>query len=223
MANVGTATPSRSARTPRFACPPRGYNGRRATILGGGARSPQPGLNGGTFLADRFVLALDQGTTSSRALVFDREARVRGARAGGIPADLPAAGLGRARPGRDLVVAIGRAARRARRRRASARATSPRSASPTSARRRCCGNARPASRSHNAIVWQDRRTAVDLRRASRSRDTPPRSPRRPVSSSTPTSPARSSSGCSITCPARATARARASSRSAPSTAGSSGS
>ena len=65
-------------------------------------------------MADRFVLALDQGTTSSRALVFDHE----GARArrcpGGIPPDLPAAGLGRARPGGDLVVAIGRAARRAR-------------------------------------------------------------------------------------------------------------
>ena len=44
-----------------------------------------------------FVLALDQGTTSSRAILFDRDGAVHARRAAGVPADLPAAGLGRAR------------------------------------------------------------------------------------------------------------------------------
>ena len=42
---------------------------------------------------------------------------------------------------------------------ASRRRTSPRSASPISAKPRWSGIARPGRRSHNAIVWQDRRTA----------------------------------------------------------------
>ena len=45
----------------------------------------------------RFILALDQGTTSSRAIVFRRDGRHRVRGAAGVPADLPVAGARRAR------------------------------------------------------------------------------------------------------------------------------
>ena len=95
-----------------------------------------------------FVLALDQGTTSSRAILFDRGGAVHARRASGVPADLSAARLGRARrrrkSGRRSRASLHEALAKARRRR---RATSPRSASPTSARRPWSGSARPGGRS----------------------------------------------------------------------------
>ena len=48
------------------------------------------------------VLALDQGTTSTRAIVFDASGGDRRGRAARARADLPARRLGRARPDRDL-------------------------------------------------------------------------------------------------------------------------
>ena len=54
---------------------------------------------------------------------------------------------------------IARRGRGARPRAGCGRATSPPSASPTSARRPSSGIARPGDPIHNAIVWQDRRTA----------------------------------------------------------------
>ena len=63
------------------------------------------------------------------------------------PADLPAAGMGRARRGGDLGARAGRDARRRRRRPGRARTTSPPSASRTSARRSSSGTRRRASRS----------------------------------------------------------------------------
>ena len=96
----------------------------------------------------RFVLALDQGTTSSRAIVFDRSGRVGRDGAAGVPADLSRSRARRARSRGDLVVAAADgAARRSRKRRHHAPPTSPRSASPTSARRRSSGRRPPASRS----------------------------------------------------------------------------
>ena len=92
-----------------------------------------------------YILALDQGTTSSRAIVFDHDGADRRRRAAGVPADLPAARLGRARPAGDLGDADRRRRRGARPRAACGRATSPPSASPTSARRPSSGTARPAS------------------------------------------------------------------------------
>ena len=50
------------------------------------------------------ILAIDQGTTSSRAIVFDERMAVVATAAGGVPAAFPAVGLGRARPGRPLVL-----------------------------------------------------------------------------------------------------------------------
>ena len=93
------------------------------------------------------VLAIDQGTTSSRAIVFDERHGDRRHGAGGVPAALPAVGLGRARSGRHLGSTRRRLPRRDRAGRPRAGRRSPRSASPTSARRRWSGTARPASRS----------------------------------------------------------------------------
>ena len=75
-------------------------------------------------------------------------ARSRRVGAAGVPADLPAAGLGRARPDGDLGDRSSASrARRSRRPGVDGRATSPPSASPTSARPPWSGTARPASRS----------------------------------------------------------------------------
>ena len=64
----------------------------------------------------QYVLALDQGTTSSRAIVFDRVGRVGRERPAGVPADLPGTRPRRARPRGDLVhAAADREARRSRR------------------------------------------------------------------------------------------------------------
>ena len=65
------------------------------------------------------------------------------------------------------------------------------------------GTARPASRSHNAIVWQDRRTAAMCDELERGGHEPLVRGARRASCSTPTSPAPSCAGCSTTSPARA--------------------
>ena len=49
-----------------------------------------------------FVLAIDQGTTSSRAIVFRCDISDRRHRAAGIPAAFSGVGLGRARAGGHL-------------------------------------------------------------------------------------------------------------------------
>ncbi len=97
-------------------------------------------------MSERYVAAIDQGTASSRCIVFDRVGAHRLGRPEGAPPDLPPPGLGRARPDGDL--AQRPRGRRARRSTAqtSRVATSSRSASPTSARRPCSGTARPARR-----------------------------------------------------------------------------
>ena len=78
----------------------------------------------------------------------------------GVHPAFPGVGLGRARARGDLgdlplVVQDGAA-----RRPGSRPRTSPRSASPTSAKRRSSGTAKTGKAIHNAIVWQDRRTAA---------------------------------------------------------------
>ena len=106
------------------------------------------------------VLVIDQGTTSTRAIVFDagrRAGRRRRSRNSRRSSRGPAgssttprrSGGRRCRPRARRSRSAGARRRRARRR----------SASPTSARRRWSGTARPAEPIHNAIVWQDRRTA----------------------------------------------------------------
>ena len=88
------------------------------------------------------VLAIDAGTTGVTALVVDEDGPGRGPRLRGVPAALPAAGLGRARARGDLAgdpVGLPRQA-------LAGPARSPPSASPTSARRRCSGTARRCRR-----------------------------------------------------------------------------
>ena len=59
---------------------------------------------------DKVILALDQGTTSSRAIVFDRDGRVVAAAQQEFPQILPGPGAGRARSRGDLVLATRRGA-----------------------------------------------------------------------------------------------------------------
>ena len=117
-----------------------------------------------------FVLALDQGTTSSRAIVFDRRRHdPRRRRSGNSGRSFRSPGWVEHDADRDLGHRSRACCTRCWPRPASARATSRPSASPTSARPRSCGSARPASPIANAIVWQDRRTARHVRRAARRR------------------------------------------------------
>ena len=92
------------------------------------------------------ILAIDQGTTGTTCLVVDDELQRARARLPRAAAALPAAGLGRARPRGDLARASS-GPPSALAAAGVARPTSTRSGSRTSARRRCSGTARPASRS----------------------------------------------------------------------------
>ena len=122
-----------------------------------------------------YILALDQGTTSSRAIVFDHDGGDRRRRAEGVPADLPAAGLGRARPAGDL----GDADRPSRSRRSGGRRLRPRDVAAigiTNQRETTIVWDRETGEPvYNAIVWQDRRTAefCDRLKAGRARGTRP--------------------------------------------------
>ena len=95
----------------------------------------------------RYVAALDQGTTSSRCLLFDRAGQRRRGRPAGAPPDHAAPGVGRARRRTRSCSAAARASTRRWLRPAPEPATWPRSASPTSARRSFCGSARAGARS----------------------------------------------------------------------------
>ena len=93
-----------------------------------------------------FVLALDQGTTSSRAIVFDHAGTVRAVaqqefrqifpQPGWVEHDADEIWATQSGVMHEALAKAGIGARDSRR-----------SASPTSARRPCCGTARPASRS----------------------------------------------------------------------------
>ena len=107
-----------------------------------------------------FVLALDQGTTSSRAIVFGRDGRVGRHGPAGVPADLPGPGPRRARSGGDLAIA---AADRASEAIAQAPASAPRDIAAigvTNQRETTVlwekATGKPVA---NAIVWQSRITA----------------------------------------------------------------
>ena len=107
-----------------------------------------------------YILALDQGTTSSRAIVFDRDGAHPGRRAEGIHArSFPQRRLGRARPAGDLGVAD-RRRRRGARPRAASRPSDIAAIGITNQRETTIVWDRETGEPvHNAIVWQDRRTA----------------------------------------------------------------
>ena len=54
----------------------------------------------------KYILALDQGTTSSRAILFDRDQNILGVSPEGVHPDLPQGGLGGARRHGDLVLPV---------------------------------------------------------------------------------------------------------------------
>ena len=91
------------------------------------------------------ILALDEGTTSARAIVFDHDGEHPGRRAKGNPPDLIPSPAGssttRTKSG---CASLRRPSKPSASAGLSAR-TSPPSASPISARRPSCGTARPAS------------------------------------------------------------------------------
>ena len=148
----------------------------------------------------------------SRSTPTGAAARVRVPRA---PAALPAPGLGRARPRRDLAPRSATRSPRSSRRSDDGETVAAHRHHRTSARPCVVWDRRTGAPRHRAIVWQDRRTAArcdDLRAAGPSSRSCARAP---GSCSTPTSPRPSSSG---SC-ARAASRPTTRSRSAPSTRG----
>ena len=151
----------------------------------------------------RHILALDQGTTSTRAIVFDARGRIVAAAQRELQQHLPAAAAGSSTTPRTSGPTGRASAARRWREPGSGPATSRRigitnqreTDDPLGA-----GTGRPI---HNAIVWQDRRTARAVPRAERA--TGSRSSSRARTGlvldayfSAPSSP-----GCSTTCPARA--------------------
>ena len=141
-------------------------------------------------MAERYVMAIDQGTTSTRCIVFDHRGRLVSVAQREHQQYFPQAGLGRARRRGDL--AQRRAAscpRRCAEAGVDRRRRSPRSASPTSARPRWCGTGAPASRSASAIVWQDTRTDALVAGARRATPAPTGSATCAACRSPPTSPA----------------------------------
>ena len=163
----------------------------------------------------KFVLALDQGTTSSRAILFTHDGRPAAIGAAGVSANPACAGHRRARSRGDLELAARRGPRSARqsrcygrRHRRDRRHQSARNDHPVGARDRP-----PVA---NAIVWQSRVSAPICDRlkadgagtADSRKDRPGRS--------TLISPAPKSNICSTRSPACARAPSAAKSCSAPS-------
>ena len=93
-----------------------------------------------------YILALDQGTTSSRAIVFDHDGAIRAVAQKEFTQIFPQAGWVEHDPQEIWASQIGVAVEALGRAQVCSRRTSPPSASRTSARRRSCGIARPANR-----------------------------------------------------------------------------
>ena len=168
-----------------------------------------------------YILAIDQGTTSTRAIIFDKTGSHRRVRAARARADLPEGGLGRARPDGDL-------AQHARGDRPGAR-----QGRPHPARHRRGRHHQPA-RDRRGLGQEHRRAGLQRDRLAGhphpAHRRPPRGRRRrrAVQAATsgcrwpPTSPAPRSRGSSRTSRARASGPRPATCSSAPPTRGCSG-
>ena len=148
------------------------------------------------------ILAIDQGTTSSRAIVFGAGFERPGPGAARVRPAFPGRWLGGARSRRTSGAPPSRRrARRWRRRRLAAGDIA--GIGITNQRETCVlWDRRTGKPIHRAIVWQDRRTA-DMCRRSRRPATRRRSRPRPACCSIPTSRPPRSPGCSTTWRARA--------------------
>ena len=113
---------------------------------------------GGISVAD-YLLAIDQGTTSTRAIVFDAALKPVASAQQEFPQIYPAPGLGRARPGGDLGDHASRPCARRWRRPARGAATSPAIGITNQRETTIVWDRATGKPIHNAIVWQDRRTA----------------------------------------------------------------
>ena len=91
-----------------------------------------------------YLLAIDQGTTGTTALVLSVDGRTLGRTNTEFPQHFPQAGVGIPRRSRDLGERRGERARRPEGRRRARRGPRRRSASRTSGRRRSCGTGPPA-------------------------------------------------------------------------------
>ena len=168
----------------------------------------------------RYVLALDQGTTSSRALLIDPDGRVRGLAQREFPQLYPEPGWVEHDPREIWASQIAVAAEVLSR--AGVRSAEIAAVGITNQRETTLIWERAGGRPiGNAIVWQDRRTAAACDRLIAD-GAEVWSGRRPGSSSTPTSRRRRSPGCSTTSPAPGSGRMPGSCASAPSSPGSSG-
>ena len=113
----------------------------------------------------RYILSLDQGTTSSRAILFDAEQNIVGLaqkeftqyypRQGWVEHDPMEIYASQYAVMSEVIAQNGR----------GPCGTSRRSASPTSGRRPSCGSEDTGRPIYNAIVWQCRRTADIVRGA----------------------------------------------------------
>ena len=128
-----------------------------------------PHFRNGERTGAPMILAIDQGTTGTTCLVFDREGAVRGRGLLRVRAALSAARLGRARRRRDLGGDPARRRRGDRRRRDRGRRSS--TAIGITNQRETVVAWDPATGEpiHRALVWQDRRTAERCERAARGR------------------------------------------------------
>ena len=137
---------------------------RRTTLAALGRAARRARARGGAAaMSARFVAALDQGTTSSRCLLFDQRGRAVAARAARAPPDHAAPGLGRARRRRDPG-ALARLHRRGARRRRRA-----------AGRRRRDRHRQPA-RDGRAVGARERAAARATRSSGRTRAAPSASP-----------------------------------------------
>ena len=106
----------------------------------------------------RYVAAIDQGTASSRCLIFDDRARIVSVAQKEHRQYFPRPGWVEHDPRRSGATSCSWSSGRRSTRPTSPRTTCARSASPTSARPPCCGSADTGAPVHNAINWQDTRT-----------------------------------------------------------------
>ena len=188
-ARAGRATSASAARATRTRGPPPALCSLRCAAR---AWARERNFEGGERHGGQYVGAIDQGTTSTRFMIFDHGRQRRRDRPEGARADLSQAGLGRARPDGDLEPHAGghRAARS--RRPASAPRTSPPIGITNQRETAVVWDRNTGEAVYNAIVWQDTRTDKICRRALEGRRPGPVPRRRPACRSRPTSPARRS-------------------------------
>ncbi len=104
------------------------------------------------------ILAIDQGTTSSRAIVFRADISIAAQAQQEFPQHFPASGWVEHEP-EDIWTSTVTTCREALRKANVKAPTSPLSVLPISAKPRWCGIVSTGQAVHRAIVWQDRRTA----------------------------------------------------------------